>query len=247
MSFVDETHLSQRVQWALDHRVKELYLLDPSLNAHPGLKHLLKKISKLNSDRRLEIISEIRAETIDAELAALFAAAGFSWFEIGLQSTNPRALQIMNRPTRLKQFARGAHLLKQNGIVPAIDLIVGLPGDDLRGFSHSLEFVAEHDLADDIQVFPLLVLPGTVRFCLPWFPRTPGRYFRAIWNARCSGGRKIGFRRWRIFQCCLIWTAFSLTLTGPMKGLRTGRTGLPGLPKIFPLSALQMCICKGAG
>ena len=115
----------------------------------------------MNSDRRLEIISEIRAESIDAELADLFAAAGFSWFEIGLQSTNPKALQIMNRPTRLKQFARGAQLLKQNGIVPAIDLIVGLPGDDLRGVSYSLEFVAEHDLADDIQVFPLLVLPGT--------------------------------------------------------------------------------------
>jgi hypothetical protein len=161
LSFVDEAHLLQGVQWALDHRVKELYLLDPSLNAHPGLKNLLKKISKINSDRRLEIISEIRAESIDAELAELFAAAGFTWFEIGLQSTNPRALQIMKRPTRLKQFAKGAQLLKQNGIVPAIDLIVGLPGDDLRGVSHSLEFVAEQDLADDIQVFPLLVLPGT--------------------------------------------------------------------------------------
>ena len=161
LSFVDETHLLQGVQWALDHRVKELYLLDPSLDAHPGLKDLLKKINKLNSDRRLEIISEIRAESIDAELADLFAAAGFSWFEIGLQSTNPRALRIMNRPTRLKRFAKGAKLLKQNGIIAAIDLIVGLPGDDLQGVSHSLEFVAEHELADDIQVFPLLILPGT--------------------------------------------------------------------------------------
>jgi radical SAM superfamily enzyme YgiQ (UPF0313 family) len=161
LSFVDETHLLQGIRWALDHRVKELYLLDPCLNAHPGLKNLLKKISRLNSDRRLEIISEIRAESIDAELADLFAGAGFSWFEIGLQSTNPRAIQIMNRPTRLKQFAKGAQLLKQNGIVPAVDLIVGLPGDDLRGVGHSLEFVAEHELADDIQAFPLLVLPGT--------------------------------------------------------------------------------------
>jgi len=161
LSFADETHLLQGVQWALDHRVKELYLLDPSLNAHPGLEDLLRKISKINKDRHLEIISEIRAEAIDADLADLFAAAGFSWFEIGLQSTNPRALKIMNRPTHIKRFARGATLLKQRGIVPAIDLIVGLPGDDLQGFSRSLEFVAENQLADDVQVFPLLVLPGT--------------------------------------------------------------------------------------
>ena len=161
LSFADKTHLLQGVRWALDHRVKELYLLDPSLNAHPGLKELLKNIRAINKDRNLEIISEIRAESIDAELAELFAEAGFTWFEIGLQSTNPRALKIMNRPIRLEQFARGAKLLKQSGIVPAIDLIVGLPGDDLQGFSRSVEFVAENNLADDVQVFPLLVLPGT--------------------------------------------------------------------------------------
>jgi len=161
LSYAAEMHLLQGVQWALDHRVKELYLLDPSLNSHPGLKDLLRKISRINKDRHLEIISEIRAEAIDEELADLFAAAGFSWFEIGLQSTNPRALKIMNRPTRLKRFARGTKLLKQRGIVPAIDLIAGLPGDNLRGFIHSVEYVAKNNLADDVQVFPLSVLPGT--------------------------------------------------------------------------------------
>ena len=161
LSFTDETHLLQGVQWALDQRVKELYLLDPSLNAHPGLEDLLKKISKINKNRQLKIISEIRAEAIDEEMADLLAAAGFSWFEIGLQSTNPRALKIMNRPTHIKKFAQGAKRLKQRGIVPAIDLIVGLPGDDLQGFSRSVQFVAENDLADDVQVFPLSVLPGT--------------------------------------------------------------------------------------
>jgi radical SAM superfamily enzyme YgiQ (UPF0313 family) len=161
LSFADETHLLQGVQWALDQHVKELYLLDPCLNARPGLEGLLKKIGRINKDRYLEIISEIRAEAIDEKLADLLAAAGFSWFEIGLQSTNPRALEIMNRPTDIKRFARGATLLKQSGIVPAIDLIVGLPGDDLQGFSRSVQFVADHNLADDIQVFPLSVLPGT--------------------------------------------------------------------------------------
>jgi hypothetical protein len=38
---------------------------------------------------------------------------------------------------------------------------VGLPGDDLQGFSRSVQFVAENDLTDDVQVFPLSVLPGT--------------------------------------------------------------------------------------
>ncbi len=161
LTFADESHLIQAVKWALDHDVKELYLLDPSLNVRPGLKDLLKEISLINKSRRLEIISEIRAEAIDAQMADLFAAAGFSWFEIGLQSTNPQALEIMNRPTDTRRFAQGAQLIKERGIVPAVDLIIGLPGDDLQGFSHSVEFVARHNLYDDIQVFPLSVLPGT--------------------------------------------------------------------------------------
>jgi len=161
LSLADETHLLKGVEWALDRRIKELYLLDPSLNAHPGLENLLGKISRINANRHLKIISEIRAEAIDEKMADLLAAAGFSGFEIGLQSTNPRALKIMNRPTHLKRFARGAKHLKQRGIVPAIDLIAGLPGDDLQGFGRSVQFLAENKLADDVQVFPLSVLPGT--------------------------------------------------------------------------------------
>jgi Radical SAM superfamily len=161
VSFAEEEILLRGIQWAIDHEIPELYLLDPSLNVRSGLKDLLKKISVMNKKRRLAIISEIRAEAIDAQLADLFAAAGFSWFEIGLQSSNPSALQIMGRPTNIQRLAEGAGLLKQRGIVPAIDLIVGLPGDDLQGFVRSVEFVVENNLVDDVQVFPLSVLPGT--------------------------------------------------------------------------------------
>jgi Radical SAM superfamily/B12 binding domain len=159
--FLEEKHVLRGVQWALDHRIRELYLLDPSLNARPGLKFLLKKIARLNKDRRLVIFSEIRAEAIDVELAELFAAAGFNWFEIGLQSTNPRALKLMRRPTDLKKFVRGVTLLQDRGITPGIDLILGLPGDDLDGFRQTVDFVVDHQLQEDVQVFPLSVLPGT--------------------------------------------------------------------------------------
>ena len=160
-SFADDATLLSSIQWALDRHIRELYLLDPSLNIRPGLKALLKKISKINKDGQLAIFSEIRAEAIDEKLADLFVAAGFSWFEMGLQSTNQTALKIMRRPTDLQRFLHGAKLLKQRNIVPQIDLIVGLPGDDIEGFGQTVDFVARHDIHDDIQVFPLAILPGT--------------------------------------------------------------------------------------
>ena len=160
-SFVDDATLLRSMRWALDRHIRELYLLDPSLNIRPGLKSLLKKISEINKHGQLAIFSEIRAEAIDDGLADLFAAAGFSWFEIGLQSTNQKALKIMQRPTDLPRFLRGAKLLKQRNIVPQIDLIIGLPGDDIEGFGQTVDFVARHGIHDDIQAFPLSILPGT--------------------------------------------------------------------------------------
>ena len=160
-AFAEEDLLLKGIQWAVDHRIRQLYLLDPSLNARPGLTKTLKKFAAINRQHPVGIISEIRAEAIDAELADLFAAAGFIWFEIGLQSTNPKALDIMNRPTDLQRFVTGATLLKERDMLPQIDLIAGLPGDDLQGFMASADFVAAHDLAGDAQVFPLAVLPGT--------------------------------------------------------------------------------------
>jgi hypothetical protein len=156
-----ESKVLQAARWACEKRVDELYLLDPSVNSRPGLKDLLKKISAVNSNRSTALLSEIRAESLDDELADLFAAAGFSWFEIGLQSTNPEALAAMNRRTNLEKFRKGARLLQQRGITPGIDLIAGLPGDDLVGFKQSVDYIADNGLQDDVQVFPLSVLPGT--------------------------------------------------------------------------------------
>ncbi|MCU0559656.1 MAG: radical SAM protein [Desulfobacterales bacterium] len=161
LSAAAPANVLQAVAWAAERRIGEVYLLDPCLNSRPDLAHLLAGLARLNPQKAIRFLSEIRAEAIDERLADLLAAAGFNWFEIGLQSTNPRALRIMNRPTRLDRFLKGAARLKQRGITPSIDLIIGLPGDDLGGFMRSVDFVADHGLIDDVQIFPLSVLPGT--------------------------------------------------------------------------------------
>jgi hypothetical protein len=161
VAFVEERQVLQAVAWAVERGIGQVYLLDPSLNVRPGLKRLLAEIARLNGDRAVRFFSEIRAEAVDDELADRLAAAGFDWFEIGLQTTNPAALRGMNRPTPVRRVLAGAQRLKARGITPSIDLILGLPGDDLTGFMRSVDTVAEHGLQDDVQIFPLAVLPGT--------------------------------------------------------------------------------------
>ena len=161
LSFASETLVFDAIDWARERRVGEIYLLDPCLSARPRLHAFLAELAARNRDHLIGFVSEIRAESIDAPLADRCQDVGFRWLEIGLQSTNPRALELMNRRTNLKRLAQGAHLLKERGIRPQIDLILGLPGDDLAGFKRSVDFLAENGLADDVQIFPLSVLPGT--------------------------------------------------------------------------------------
>jgi radical SAM superfamily enzyme YgiQ (UPF0313 family) len=156
-----EDVIIEAVTWAVDQKIDELCFLDPSLNSRSDLSLILKKIGQINKNREIFISGETRAEQIDENMANLFDLAGFSMFEIGLQSTNPKALEIMNRRTNLSRFLRGTSLLKERNILPRIDLIVGLPGDTLDTFKQSADFIAANDLYDDIMVFPLSVLPGT--------------------------------------------------------------------------------------
>ena len=161
MTFKEDSRVLEGMAWAREKEIREIYLLDPSLNSRPGLKDLLKKIAVINKDHKLALISEMRAEAIDEELADLLSAAGFTRLEVGLQSTNPAALKLMRRKTDLHAFAKGARRLMEKKITPVVDLIVGLPGDDLGGFERTIRFVADQQLHRDIQVFPLSILPGT--------------------------------------------------------------------------------------
>ena len=159
--FTDPGIVLEAVQWACDQGIGELFLLDPSLNVRPDLPDLLAEIRRINRSRQLSIFSETRAEGIDAELAGRFAAAGFKGFEIGLQTTHPPALKAMRRSTDIDRFLKGTRTLKANGISVALDLILGLPEDTPASFRGSVDFVAENDLGEDVQLFPLSVLPGT--------------------------------------------------------------------------------------
>lgn len=161
ISSVPAETVLEGVRWAKEMNISEVFLLDPSLNARRDLSGLLAGIKEINSDRKLSFQSEIRAEGVDPNLAAAFSGAGFSEFEIGLQTIGAKAGKLMNRSLDIENFLRGVKNLRDVGIRSRIDLIIGLPGDDLEGFRASVDFVADNGMGDDVQVFFLSVLPGT--------------------------------------------------------------------------------------
>ncbi|MCX7029960.1 MAG: B12-binding domain-containing radical SAM protein [Spirochaetes bacterium] len=146
--------------WAVANGVPEIYLMDPTFNGMPGWEAKLEAIARLNG-AGIPLHTELRLESVEERHAALFRRAGFRSIEAGLQSTNPAALRAVRRTWNRERFLRGASALKEQGIVIRTGVILGLPGDTPEGFRATVRFLEDAGLADDMEVYPLSVLPGT--------------------------------------------------------------------------------------
>lgn len=140
---------------------REVYILDPTLNQRRDFIPFLEVLREGNRDGRLELHAELRGEGITAAHARLLREANFKEVEIGLQSVDAKAQDLMDRRNSLKAFERGALALRAEGIRVKVDLIVGLPGDTVESVRRGMRYLADGGFHDDIQVFQLSVLPGT--------------------------------------------------------------------------------------
>ena len=108
-----------------------------------------------------EVTTEANPESTDPRLLADLRAAGFTRLSLGLQSTSPTVLRVLERthtPGRALDvvgWARAAGLEHVN-----LDLIYGTPGETDDEFVASLQAAAASG-ADHVSAYSLIVEPGT--------------------------------------------------------------------------------------
>lgn len=106
---------------------------------------------------------EIAADLLTEENISLLrrVPADTFRFEIGVQSVAAGTLESVARKSDLTRlFANVARLRAETAVTVHLDLVAGLPGEDLSGFSRSLERLLA-SRPHHIQVEPLKVLKGT--------------------------------------------------------------------------------------
>lgn len=177
--FLSRDKIVANLEHARERGAREVVLLDPTLNQRRDFDDLLKLFAECNPDRQFTYFGELRAEGINANTARLLREANFTQVEIGLQSIDPLAQELMDRKNNLKAFERGVRALRDEGIGVKVDLIIGLPGDTRDSIRRSLHYLKDSNLFDEVQVFNLAVLPGTafrheaMELGLEYQPRPP--------------------------------------------------------------------------
>lgn len=159
--FVSRERIIANLDHARARGAREVVLLDPTLNQRRDFDAFLGLLADCNPGRQFTYFGELRAEGINPDTARLLRRANFSQVEIGLQSVDPLAQELMDRRNNLKAFERGVRALRDSGIQVKVDLIIGLPGDTRDSVRRSLHYLRDSALFDEVQVFNLAVLPGT--------------------------------------------------------------------------------------
>ena len=158
---IAEETIRASLRHAADRGLREVFLLDPTLNQRKDFAHLLRLLAEGNPGKRFTFVAELRAEGVTEETARLLREANFTEVEVGLQSVEPDALRLMDRKNNLRAFERGVRAMMHEGIQVKVDLIIGLPGDTVESVRHGLHYLHDNGLCSDVQVFNLAVLPGT--------------------------------------------------------------------------------------
>lgn len=141
------------------HGVRNVFVLDPTFNLNPERAKRILSLLVCNAPEEMHFTFEIRAELLDDELADLFARLNCS-LQIGLQSSEPQVLAMIGRRFDGRLFSSKVGLLVERGVPFGLDVIIGLPKDDLDGFSKTIDYAVSLK-PSNIDCFLLSLLPGT--------------------------------------------------------------------------------------
>jgi oxygen-independent coproporphyrinogen-3 oxidase len=134
----------------------------PSLLGARGLADVLAAVrSSFGLAPGAEVTTEANPESTSAEFFAGIADAGYTRVSLGMQSTAPGVLAVLDRRHTPGRPAAAAREARDGGIGQvSMDLIYGTPGESDDDLRHSLEAVLAAGV-DHVSAYALIVEDGT--------------------------------------------------------------------------------------
>ena len=156
-----QDRLKKELRLFVKQQVAQVWILDSTFNAPPGRgKQLLQML--IQHAPQIHYHIEAKADLLDSEIIELLSQLSCS-VQMGLQSATPHVLKPLHRNFSPQQMEQRLRQMSIAGITFGLDLIYGLPGDNHAGFEKSLDFALRQQ-PNQVDIFPLAVLPGTELF-----------------------------------------------------------------------------------
>lgn len=113
-----------------------------------------------DSNLGLRYYVQIRADSINAELAKALKETGCVGTAIGVETGNETMLKSIRKKETKDEIREAVRLLKGEGVPVLTSYIIGLPGDTKETIEQTLDFARELD-TDQMKFMLLTPVPGT--------------------------------------------------------------------------------------
>lgn len=155
--------VKQELQFFLDHKVPQVKFVDRTFNCnHRHAMEIWNYITE-HDNQVTNFHFEVAADLLNEEELVQIAKMrpGLIQLEIGVQSTNPYTIEEIRRKMDFSKVSEIVKRIHKNGNVHQhLDLIAGLPYEDLESFERSFQDVYEAE-PDQLQLGFLKVLKGS--------------------------------------------------------------------------------------
>ncbi len=148
ISYASVERTLDEVRYLINKGVKNIRFVDANFTS--DLDHAKAILKGLIQERfETKLMFELIPGFIDEEIAALFARFNdlYPWNEIilgvGVQTINLEILRQVRRGIKLEKFETTFALIQKYGLYAKIDLIIGLPGEDIHSIERTLEYMLE--------------------------------------------------------------------------------------------------------
>ena len=154
--------LADIIQKSMSDEIQELYLLAPTFNQSPQFRDYLQTL--ISSRFSVSLHTELRADTINRNIAMTLKKANFRSAEVGIQTLNKKCLQKIGRKTNPEKELQGIFHLKDADLTLQVGIIPGLPYDTPESFYTTMATLLDAGLGNELELYPLMVLPGTTLY-----------------------------------------------------------------------------------
>ena len=155
--------VQKELQFFLDQKVPQVKFVDRTFNCNPEHTMAIWKYIHEHDNGVTNFHFELSADLLTEEEIAFVRKfrPGLVQFEIGVQTTNEETLQAICRKTDLAKLQKNvAKIWEGRNIHQHLDLIIGLPYEDMTSFRKSFNDVYDMN-PDQLQVGFLKVLKGS--------------------------------------------------------------------------------------
>lgn len=147
----------------LDRGVRQFKFIDRTFNLSPSISTKIMRFFLQHMSLGLFLHFEMVPDRLPDELKELIVQfpAGSLQFEIGVQTLNPQVAALVSRRNDYQKMKENLRFLREKTSVHThVDLIAGLPGEDLQSFAQGFNELVTLE-PDEIQLGILKRLRGT--------------------------------------------------------------------------------------